>query len=105
MVDGKGRYSGSRSTTRYTYVYRPSTYVNVASYGGYYQYYGTSGHVSWNPVGVFIFIFVFILVIILLVVSKNCNNIVIDDGFSHHEEMVVIEQHHPGHTVVVEHTF
>ena len=38
-----------------------------------------------------------------MVLSKNCNQVIVDDGFSHHEEEIVVVEHHPGHTVVVEH--
>ncbi len=109
MVDGKGRYGGgSRSSYTYSYSYSPSRttiYVTPTSYYGgyYYHYYGTTTYVS-APAGILTILFVFIFLIVFIVlIRKSCDQVVVDDGFSHHGEIMVIEEHQPGHVLVVEH--
>ncbi len=115
MVDGKGRSGGggSRSSfgrssySSFSYSYSPSRttiYVTPTYYGGYYyHYYGTTTHVS-GPAGIFTILFVFIfLIVVIVLIRKSCGEVVVDDGFSHHGEIMVIEEHQPGHILVVEH--
>ena len=40
----------------------------------------------------------------MVILSRCCKNVVIEDGY-HGEEVMIIEEHHPEHTVVVEHSF
>ena len=113
MVDVKGRsmggirsWFGRSSYTSYIYSSpsRTTIYVTPTYYGGYYyHYYGTTTHVS-GPAGIFTILFVFIfLIVVIVLIRKSCGEVVVDDGFSHHGEIMVIEEHQPGHILVVEH--
>ena len=86
QCQGKARYSGYRTYTR-TYVYTPTrTYVYISPsptvyyYGGYHYYGGTATPMS--SFASIIILCVFLIIIIVIVVSlKNCDNVIIDDGY------------------------
>ena len=38
----------------------------------------------------------------IVLIRKSCDHVVVDDGFLHYGEIMVIEEHNPGNNLVVE---